>query len=135
MESIWERKHKLNLLLITHDKIVFLWLIGDLKFSREVYYCRSPYFKGGIPIFKTLRSWWIFDFVLMIFFSTKFLFGIYNFPQKKVLGFNAFKYPSYKHHHLLQHHKHHQRLQRPQHQQEIPRLTSSYLFQTMAVSD
>ena len=81
------------------------------------------------------------DFLLclkdfLIFFCAKnFLFGFYNFPEKKFVDLTLFKYFSYKHHQLLQHHQHHQHLQHPQHQQEKHRLTSSHLFQTMAVSD
>ena len=63
------------------------------------------------------------------------LFGFYNFPSKKVLGFNPFKLTSYKHHKLLHHHQHQQLLQHPQPEQEKHRPTSLYLFQTMAVSD
>ena len=80
----------------------------------------------GTMLSQTLRSSWIFDFVLRSseFFSSAkpfFLFGFYNFPPKQVWGFNPFKYTSYKHHQLLQHQYQHQH---PQHQQEMHSLTS-----------
>ena len=45
------------------------------------------------------------------------------------MGFNPFKYTSYTHHQLLQHHLPHQHLQHPQHQQEKhrPKLGCSFL--------
>ena len=64
-----------------------------------------------------LKSRWVFDFVWRIFRyfcapNILFLDSIIFF-KKNIGGFNPFKYPSYKHHQVLQHHQHHQHLQHP----------------------
>ena len=62
-------------------------------------------------------------------------------PQARACGAMITMIKYHMHHQHLQHHQHHQQLKDSQHQQEnhtvtsCDKLTSSYLFQSMTVSD